>query len=174
MAPVTVPPLAPSHLLFFMGLAGAGKTFTGRLIADKFSFFAYDLDQDLTPEMRSSIERRIPFTDEMRAKYFDIVSDRISELKALHPRLIVMQAAYKAANRNRISSDHPELLFIHVTAPESIILTRLKKRGDAISSDYALTMARGFEPPRDAPELQNDTEDTGLILNRFRDLFEHS
>jgi gluconate kinase len=168
--PVTLSASNPG-LLFFMGLAGAGKTFTGRLIADELGYYAYDLDQDLIPEMRSAIQTRSPFTNEMRAKYFNIVIQRIAELKSKHPKLIVMQAAYKEENRKRVSLEHPELVFVHVTAPEAMILSRLQRRGDLISSDYALTMAQGFEYPHNTPELRNDTEDTGLLVERFEGLF---
>jgi gluconokinase len=161
----------PPHLLFFMGLAGAGKTFTGRLIAEKLGYYSYDLDQDLIPEMRDAIATRTPFTNQMRGKYFDTVSKRISVLKSQHSNLIVMQAAYKEENRRRVSLDHPELTFVHVTAPEAMIVSRLRKRGDTISPDYALNMAQGFEYPHNAPELLNDTEDTLLLVQRFKDIW---
>ena len=155
-----------------MGLAGAGKTYTGNLIAEHLGFFAYDLDQDLIPEMRDAIQNRTAFTPEMRASYFKVISRRIAELKKEHPCLILMQAAYKEENRRSLVEEHPDVVFIHVAAPTPIILNRLLKRGDAISSDYAQTMAKGFEAPAMAPVLHNDTSDTEIIVARFLSLFE--
>ena len=52
--------------VFLFGLAGAGKTYCGRLIAEELGYFSYDLDVDCTPQMRAAIAEGRPFTDQMR------------------------------------------------------------------------------------------------------------
>lgn len=163
--------VTPPSLLFFMGLAGAGKTFCGTLVAQRLGYFSYDLDQDLIPEMQDAIRSRTAFTPEMRSKYFKVISDKIGELSAIHPKLILMQAAYKRENREFLLEHHPTLIFIHVAAPIDLIMARLRKRGDSILPEYAQTMARGFEAPKGSPILVNDTEDTRELVARFSALF---
>jgi gluconate kinase len=78
-----------------------------------------------------------------------------------------MQAAYKAENRNFLMHQHPTLTFVHVTAPIDLIMSRLRKRGDAVLPEYAQSMALGFEPPKGVPILVNDTEERDEIVARF-------
>ena len=158
-------------IVFLFGLAGAGKTYCGNLIAERLGYFCYDLDADCTPEMRAAIAAGQTFTEKMRDDYFAIVSKRIRELNTQHAKLLVMQAAYKERHRAMVMSQHSSLSMVWVDAPESLIIERLKVRGDAVSAEYAARIRANFEAPPGGPRLVNDVADPEQILARFVGLF---
>ena len=161
----------PPSLLFFFGLAGAGKTFCGNLISARLGYHCYDLDSDCTPAMRAAIGEGRPFTDAMRDEFFVIVSDRIRELKGRYSKVLVMQAAYRERHRALVASEHPGLALVWVDAPDELITRRLRARGDVVSAEYATKIRANFEPPKGGPRLINDVADPEQILVRFVDLF---
>ena len=158
-------------LLFFFGLAGAGKTFCGNLISERLGYHCYDLDADCTYEMRQAIAEGNPFTDVMRDEFFWIVSHRIGELKKKHPKVLVMQAAYKERHRAFVAFEHPSLALVWVDAPDELIMRRLQARGDTVSAEYATKIRANFQPPDAGPRLINDVADPEQVLQRFVDLF---
>jgi gluconokinase len=159
------------QILFFFGLAGAGKTYCGNLISARLGYHCYDLDADCTPGMRQAIAEGAPFTDEMRDEFFAIVSQRIGELKALYPKLLVMQAAYKERHRDLVEAQHPGLRLVWVDAPDELIARRLHARGDAVSAQYATRIRANFQTPTSGPRLVNDVADAEQVLARFLELF---
>ncbi len=158
-------------LVFFFGLAGAGKTYCGNLVSAQLGYHCYDLDTDCTPEMRAAIAAGTPFTEQMRDDFFAIVTQRISDLKQKHPKLLVMQAAYKARHRALVVSHHPGLRMVWVDAPDELITDRLQARGDAVSAQYASRIRANFEAPASGLRLLNDVADPKEILSRFTGLF---
>lgn len=138
-------------LLILFGLPGAGKNFTGMALAGLLDAHFHDADEDLSAEMRDSINRRIPLTDEIRDRYYEIVVQRIRELKAEHPRLIVAQALIRNRHRQLIRRAHPEAQFVLVDAPPDLRLERLRRRDpeqvDRITPEYAAVIEAAFEPP---------------------------
>jgi gluconokinase len=167
---------APTHmqvpnLLFLFGLAGAGKTFCGTLLAERLGYYCYDLDADCTPAMREAIAQGLPFSDAMRDEFFAIVCERIAELHVKHPRMIVMQAAYKQRHRDLVKGHFPELEMVWIDAPDELICDRLQARGDAVNADYATTIRSNFEAPSAGKRLINDVTDSNEILESFTGLF---
>jgi len=158
-------------IIFLFGLAGAGKTYCGNVISSRLGYFCYDLDVDCTPEMREAIAAGRTFTDKMRDDFFAIVNKRIGELKAVHPRLLVMQAAYKERHRAMVLSQHPGLSMVWVDAPDDLIRKRLQARGDTVSAEYASVIRANFEPPAGGLRLINDVSDGQEIMARFVGLF---
>jgi len=146
-------------LVFFFGLAGAGKTYCGNLVSAKLGYHCYDLDTDCTPEMRAAIAAGNPFTEQMRDDFFSIVTRRISDLKQQHPKLLVMQAAYRERHRAMVVSHHPGLKMVWVDAPDELITQRLQARGDAVSAQYASRIRVNFEAPAAGLRLLNDVAD---------------
>lgn len=158
-------------LIFFFGLAGAGKTYCGNLLSSRLGYHCYDLDSDCTQEMRDAISEGRPFTERMRDDFFVIVTRRIGELKAKHPKLLLMQAAYKERHRALVVSDHPGLRMVWVDAPDELIAQRLQARGDTVSAQYASRIRANFEAPATGLRLLNDVADPNELLSRFKGLF---
>lgn len=160
----------PSVILFF-GIAGAGKSFAGRALAEGLGYHHYELDQDLTPAMRVAIAENRPFTEEMRDEFFEVVVQRIRDVLREHPRTVFTQGVYKERHRKFLRERVPGLESIWVTAPSPSILSRLLRRGDSVSAEYAALIERNFEPPQDGLILPNDDCSPADCCARFLALF---
>lgn len=159
------------NILFLFGLSGAGKTFCGQLISEHLGYFCYDLDRDCTPAMREAVALGHPFTEKMRDDFFLIVCQRIDELKREHPKLVLMQAAYKERHRALIRGRHPEIEMVWIDAPDHLIQERLQTRGGGASAEYASRIRANFEPPVDSLRLVNDVRDPKELYERLIGLF---
>jgi gluconokinase len=158
--------------IFLFGVAGVGKTYSGEAVSERLGLVSYDLDQDMTPAMRAAIAQGEPFTDEIRDEFFDVVCQRISELKAKHPQCVFMQGAYRQKHRDCVTRNHPDVVFVLVDAPEDLILQRLHGRGNKVSREYAATLRASFEsPPPGTPFLLNDTCTREELIERFTGIF---
>jgi carbohydrate kinase (thermoresistant glucokinase family) len=147
-------------VLFFYGLAGAGKTYVAKMAAKISGWYHYEGDNHLTPEIKEIIKKGLPFTQEARDSYFAELADKIIELKSQHQHLIVSQGAYKKKNRDFLRQKISQLKFICVEASPELIKARLLVRGDLISAEYAARLSLDFEPP-DAQDI--------IIFNELND-----
>jgi gluconokinase len=158
--------------IFLFGVAGVGKTYSGEAVSQRLGLVSYDLDQDMTPAMRAAIAQGQPFTDEIRDEFFEVVCQRITDLKAKHPQCIFMQGAYRQKHRDRVTHTHPDVVFVLVDAPEELTLQRLHGRGNKVSREYAATLRSSFEaPPSGTPVLVNDTCTRDELVERFTAIF---
>ncbi len=159
------------RLLFLFGVSGAGKTFVGDLISSELGYFHYDLDQDLTPAMRTAIAEKRSFTDAERDEYFEVVRARVEEIAQQYSQVVFTQGAYKERHREFLRRHIPDLRTIWVKAPREVVHDRLRARAGGVSSDYADMIARNFETPALGMILLNDAVSTEELWNRFLALF---
>jgi gluconokinase len=136
-------------LLILFGLSGAGKNYVGRILRDDYGMFFYDADTDLTPEMQDAISRQERISDAARDAFFEIVVERIRQLRSRERNLVVSQAIYKEKHRELILRNFPDAQFVWVQAPWDAITARLTQRNDTPSTlAYAQKIASLFEPPQ--------------------------
>lgn len=161
-------------VIYLFGLAGAGKNYVGDLLGKELGLAVYHADVDLTDEMRVAISEKRQFTDDMRNRYFEVVTDAIQSRLKLQSPLIVTQATYKARHRNFLEERLPGVFFIWIDAPEDVILKRLSARGDSVTPEYASKMRANFEAPDDSiPRLvnvgseQEVLEQLSIIFEKF-------
>ncbi len=134
-------------LIIFIWYAGVGKNYVGRILQDEFHYYFYDADDDLTDEMKTSIEKGELFTDDMRQHFFDIVAQKIIYLQRQYPNIVVAQALMKQRNREQLKKMHHDAQFILIEAEENIINERLLHRNDWVSLELAGKIRRAFEKP---------------------------
>ena len=163
-----VPPV-----VYFYGLAGAGKNFAGDILARLTGRPVYHADEDMTAEMRLAIAEKRSFTPEMRDRYFVIVAKRINELRRIHGNsgLVATQATYKAQHRAYLAAKVPEIDMVLVTADDENILERLRRRGDDVTSAYAAIIKNNFEPPPAGSKTIVNNEDEAEIIRQFENLY---
>jgi gluconate kinase len=160
---------APS-VIYLFGLTGAGKNFVGDLIGRLSGRFVYHADADMTDDMRAAVAEKKTFTPEMRDRYFEIVANRIAELRRTHPRLVVTQATYKQQHREYLTAQVPDMDLICVTASDAKIVKNLIHRGDAVTPEYAARMRVNFEsPPKNSKVIVNESDEAEIVsqLNKF-------
>lgn len=158
-------------MVFLFGLAGAGKSYCGELLAARLGYECCNLDEHLTPAMQQAIAEKRSFTEEMRDEFFEVVRDVISQRVKAGKPTIFFQAAYKERHRQMLKAAHPTLEFVCVTAPDDVIEQRLNTRGDWVGPGYAATIARNFEPSAAWRVLLNDGASDDALVERFVGLF---
>lgn len=146
-------------LIYLYGLAGAGKNYVGGVLQDTFGFAFYDGDLDLTGELREAIHTNRPFTDEMRDRFYEVVSRRIGELRIDFRFLTYGQATFKERHRRQILAAYPDTIMVLVTADFPVRMARLQHDDRLIAADYARRIDPFFEPPQH-PTFQIDNSST--------------
>ena len=157
-------------VLFFFGLAGAGKTHVGRLASRLSGRFFYDADDDLSAEMRLALTEQRPFTEAMRDEFFPRVAQEILSLQRQHVGLVVTQGVYKQRHRDYLRTRVPGMEMLCVSCSPAVLRQRLALRQQGISSSSAAALLADFEAP--APGMRiidNDADDAGIVqqLNRL-------
>lgn len=147
------------------GLAGAGKTYFANWFAKKFKVHFADADHWLTAEMRACISKGEIFTPDMLDRYFVVVSEHITALKAQHKHLMISQALYLERNRQQILRDHPDVTFILVAVEDNVLKRRLIARKNGVSLEYARENESYFERPQHACiHIDNSEDDSDTHL----------
>jgi len=156
-------------VLYFYGLAGAGKTYVAQLVGELSGRPVYDADDDLTPELQRALAERRHFTLEMLDRFFEIVCLRINELAKTHGPIVVSQATYRRRHREYLATCVKDMDMICVTAPDETILERLRSRGGEVTPEYATLMKLGFDPPPPGAKIiENDGDEAGIVRQLSR------
>lgn len=152
------------RVIYLFGLVGAGKNWVGDIMAKLSQRSIYHADQDVTHEMQQAANEGRSFTDEMRDRFFEIVSASITDRLQTVPSLIVTQGTYKRRHRDFLARQISGIDFLQIVAPEHLITERLKKRGGAFTLEYAQRIQHNFEPPPPGVKtLVNDGDELRVV-----------
>lgn len=157
-------------ILFFFGLAGAGKTYVGQLVGSKAGWMVYDADEDISDEMKYALAHQQPFTEAMRAEYFPRIATKIRSLHQQHCHLIVTQGVYKQRYRDELMQMIPAMEMLCVTSSPEIVRQRLALRPQGISVASAQALIADFEmPTANIRIIENNGDDGDIVrqLNAF-------
>ncbi len=157
---------APS-ILFLFGLSGSGKSFVGNLIQERTGWHTYHADDDITDEMQLALERKKPFTHDMRNQYFPIITHKILSLQRIHRRLVVTQAVYKQQHRDYLINKISNMEMICIDAPDQLISQRLAHRNDGITHASAAALRLDFEPPIKGTKIIHNDANSERIINQL-------
>lgn len=161
-------------IVVMFGLAGAGKNYVGQLLEKQTNCYFWDADEAISEEMKHCIQKKIPFSQEIRDQYFNIVMERAQELHLEHENIIISQAFYKNKNREEFLTRFPKAIFIQVSASFETILHRLRERNDMIDAEYARKISINFEvPTHEYSLIDNEGGDINL-LDQLRDIHQLS
>ena len=163
-------PAAPP-VLFFFGLAGAGKTHVGRLVSQRTGRFFYDADDDISDEMRQALADQRPFTEAMREEFFPRVVERIKALQQQYTTIVVTQGVYKQRHRDYLIRQIPDIEMLCVTCSQAVLQQRLAARAQGISPDSAAALLADFEPPAPAMHVIHNDGDDAAVVRQLRALY---
>jgi gluconate kinase len=169
---------SPSHrdlaahlpqVTYFFGVPGVGKSFCASLLSELTGIDWYEADSDLPADIVTTIERKIPFTDEQRDRLYLHVGDQLLRKLSQGKKLIVSQATFKERHRALLRARIPDLCFVWVRASPTTIERRLTERGGILAPDYGKSIAQFFEsPPESDPSLWNDGDRENVIREFYR------
>lgn len=134
-------------LLVLFGKTGAGKSYAAEIFAQKFGFYLYDADRDLTAEMRQAIANGLTFNDGMRDRYVEILWKKTAELLNENSKVVLAQGLFKNKHRRILMEAFPFAVFVWVDADDRLIEERITKRSGSVTLEYARRINPLFETP---------------------------
>lgn len=160
-------------ILILFGLPGAGKTFVGKILKEKFNFFFHDGDKDLTAEMKTAIASQQPISDEMRDAFFERIISSVQNAQKIHPNLVVAQTYIKEKYRKQLKEKFSDVQFMYITAKDETREQRLKNRTEyPLDLAYARKMKAVFEPPTgEFFEIDNTPDGEEHVVQQLTSLF---
>src|SRR5689334_345638 len=132
------------EIVVLFGLPGAGKTFVGEVIRERYGFYFYEGDRDLPDEMKDRIRESLPIADDFRDKFFRRIIYNLQKNK--ESKIVLTQTFIKEKYRQWILDTFPGAKFVFIEASDTVREQRLKKRDD-LNLVYAKKMTTLFEKP---------------------------
>jgi gluconokinase len=147
-------------IIILMGVAGAGKTTVGRILARDLGWPFYDGDDFHVPGNVAKMQRGIPLSDADREPWLAALRRLIDGLAGERRSAVIACSALKRAYRDRLASCRPEVRLIHLKGEYVTVRRRLLARRDHFLKedllasqfatleelDGALTIDAGREP----------------------------
>lgn len=134
------------RVLVMMGVAGAGKSTVGRLVAERLGWPFVEGDDLHPPANVAKMAAGQPLTDADRAPWLEAVAARIDAWIAAGEGGVVTCSALKRAYRDRLR--RPEVLFVFLEAPLAVAAERLAaRRGHFMPASLAQSQFDALQPP---------------------------
>lgn len=118
---------APTIILL-MGVAGCGKSTTGRNLARHLDWPFRDADSFHPPANIEKMSRGIPLTDADRWPWLDAIGAWTDEQRVLGARGIVTCSALKRIYRQRLCRGRPEIGLVFLDGDFATIADRMQRR----------------------------------------------
>lgn len=115
-------------LVVVMGVSGSGKTTIGTLVAHRLGVEFLDGDSLHPLANVEKMAAGIPLTDEDRWPWLEEVGRKLHEHARRHEGLVIACSALKRAYRERIRSQAPGVLFLHLDGTLDVLTRRLEGR----------------------------------------------
>ena len=114
-------------VIVMMGVAGAGKTTVGKLLAAQLAWPFADGDDYHPPANLEKMRNGIPLTDSDRAPWLEILRSLIANWIAEGKSAVLACSALKRAYRERFLAG-PEVRFVYLKGDLPLLQTRLRER----------------------------------------------
>ncbi len=135
-------------ILIVMGVAGAGKTTIGKLLAEKLKWKFYDADDFHPKENKEKINKGIPLTDEDRLPWLLTIRDLI---RGLNEPAVIACSALKETYREVLEESGGDIRFVYLAGSAELIKDRLRERKGHFAGVPILESQLGaLEEPEDA------------------------
>jgi len=136
-------------IVIVMGVAGAGKTTVGRLLAASTGMQFLDADTLHSSANVDKMSAGIPLTDTDRAPWLSAVADRIVDAAAHQQDLVVACSALKEAYRVFLA--RVPVTWVYLKGCPELFRDRLQRRtGHFMKAELASSQFDALEEPTDA------------------------
>jgi gluconokinase len=131
-----------------MGVAGAGKTVVGSLLARALGVAYLDGDDVHPEENKQRMAQGIPLTDDDRRGWLATIAARLAAARQTATGLVVSCSALKRAYRDVLRGADADLRFVHLTGDRALIAQRLSQRvGHYMPASLLESQLATLEPP---------------------------
>lgn len=138
-------------IILVMGVAGAGKTTVGRLLADTLGFDFADADEFHPPANVAKMSRGVPLTDADRGPWLDALAAAIDGWIADGRPVVLACSALRESYRRRLLRDPERTRLVYLKGAPALLRARLEQRvGHFAKSDLLQSQLAALEEPGDA------------------------
>ncbi len=143
--------LVTQKVIILMGVAGAGKTTIGQLLAEDLGWQFYDGDDFHPPANVEKMKQGIPLTDEDRTPWLDALRLLVLTQVQRGEPAIVASSALKRAYREHILGDTENASFVYLRGDYDLVRERLEdRRRHFMKPDLLDSQFQALEEPEDS------------------------
>ena len=137
-------------VIVLMGVAGAGKTTVGSLLAHELHWQFADADEFHSPENIAKMSAGIPLTDADRATWLETLRDLVAGWIAKKENAVLACSALKQSYRDILQVDE-QVHFVYLKGDRNLFSQRLLQRhGHYMKPQMLDSQLLTLEPPTNA------------------------
>lgn len=157
-------------VIVLMGVAGAGKTTVGKLLADSLGWKFVDADSLHSSQNIAKMHAGIALTDEDRLPWLSALQSAVREWVAKDENVVLACSALKQSYRNMLLiGPQVKLVFLH--GQESLIAARLAARAGHFAGPRLLrSQLQTLEEPKDAVVVEVAAPPEAIVMQIRREL----
>jgi gluconokinase len=158
-------------IIILMGVAGAGKTTVGRILARELGWPFYDGDDFHLPGNVAKMRRGIPLADADRAPWLAALRRLIDGLAGERRSAVIACSALKRAYRDRLASCRPEVRLVYLKGEHATVRRRLlARREHFLKEELLASQFATLEEPGDALTVDAGGEPGDVVAEIRRGL----
>lgn len=137
-------------VVVLMGVSGAGKSTTGRLLADQMGWGFRDADDLHSHANKAKMASGVALTDADRAPWLANIRDLIATSLARNTNLVLACSALKQSYRDRLGIDPARVKIVYLKGSRELIGARIADRKfHFMNKDLLDSQFETLEEPRD-------------------------
>jgi gluconokinase len=153
-----------------MGVAGAGKTSVGKLLASQLGWKFADGDDYHPAENVEKMRNGIPLTDADRAPWLEILRSLVGGWIAERESAVLACSALKGAYRERLHVS-PEVRVVYLKGSVALLRRRMRARqGHFMREEMLQSQLASLEEPEDALVVDVDRSPEEIVAEIRRKL----
>jgi gluconokinase len=132
-----------------MGVSGCGKSTVGRQLAQGLGLRFIEGDDLHPPRNVALMAAGTPLTDADRHDWLQTIATLLSDAAARGQGAVVSCSALKRRYRDQLRQGAPDLAFVHLHGPASLLASRLQSRaGHYMPATLLQSQLDTLEPPQ--------------------------